>query len=1145
MRIRSALFITLALCGIIAVDAPADVLITEVLADNENGLRDEDGDRQDWIELYNSGEQAVSLDGWWLTDKPATPALWRLPAVSLAPNACLLIWASGKNRDNPARPLHTSFSLAKGGEYLALFRPDPETGVPLLADAIEPSFPALPPDVSYGKLFEPASPPTAPAWTGASGFFSAPTPGEENGAGTAGPLLFNAAPEDPDVPRPLGTPASPPLTVTVRAIPTLHAVRAVRVIPRVLFQPELAAVAMADDGIAPDTVAGDGTYAVQLPTGALTAGQMFRWRFEVEDETGTVTRLPAFSDPLDAPQYFGTVAVVPATAASQLPVLEWFVQNAPAYGPTTEPFRGCCYYLSNFYDNVGHMIHGQTTATFPKKSYDFDFTGEDRFLWRADARRVKDINLLTNYADKTKARNHLSHWMAQMSGTPHHFVVPVRVQLNGVFHGVMDLVEDSDDRMLERNGLDPEGALYKIYGTTVALAEKKTRKEEDKSDIAALYAGLSRSLPLHERLIFTYDNVDVAALINYRVTRLLNGDADIGEKNYCLYRDTNGTRDWQPIMWDVDLTHGHNWSDTLGYFDDALTTTIFFHAGGLKSLLYDIAYHGPEFQQMFVRRLRTLMDRVLQAPGTLDGLMEQQLRAVAASIDPDPADPSPWTDGDLDAARWGFHANYAPNRPREEVERVIAGYLAPRRAFLFNTGTGRPAYNGVPIPDAPQVNAPGMVTIDALDFLPVSGSQAEEYVILRNTTAQAVDLSGWSLEGEVRHTFKGGTVIPPGAGTPAANYVGLLHVAKDAKAFRARAVGPTGGQRRFVQGNYQGQLSARGGTVILRDDAGQVIATRTYAGAPTAAQQRLRVTELQYHPADPTPAEASALVGVTADDFEYVELINLGTTPLDLTGAWFSEGIAFTFPATSVGAYQRIVVAKNPVAFAVRYPSVSAPVLGPYSGFLDNAGERLELKDACGETVFDFTYKDGWYPHTDGTGRSLVVRDPVAPQDGMLGEAVTWGICNTPLGTPGASDATVAQAYHGWDHFNFTAAQRDDPLVGGPYADPDGDGRVNWAEYALGCDPWTPDERPLGFALVTYAKRRYASVAFDRPSNALDVQYTVLATGDLQWELFSPVGSALYQTVPLGDGRETVTLRETTTATAPRRFLKLRVDFTP
>ncbi|HRR34701.1 MAG TPA: CotH kinase family protein, partial [Kiritimatiellia bacterium] len=715
MRVCSAFFIVLVFWRAISADASADILISEVLADNENGIRDEDGDRQDWLELYNSGNQSVSLEGWWLTDKPTTPTLWRLPAVTLSPGACLLIWASGKNRADPAGPLHTSFSLSKGGEYIGLYRPDPATGLPVLADDYAQGFPALPPDVSYGKLFDPATPPAVPAWNGANAFFATPTPGAVNGAGSPGPLLTDAAPDDPNVPRPLGTPDSPPLTVTVRVIPTLHAIRAVRVIPRIMFQAEQTAVVMADDGAAPDTVAGDGVYSAQLSTAALTAGQMFRWRFEVEDAAGTVTRLPAFNDPLDSPQYFGTVAVNPDTATSQLPILEWFVQNSPPDGPATEPFRGCCYYLSNFYDNVGHKIHGQTTASFPKKSYDFDFTGEDRFLWRADARRVKDINLLTNYADKTKARNYLSHWMAQMSGTPHHFVVPVRVQLNGNFHGVMDLVEDTDDRMLERNGLDPDGALYKIYGTAVAQAEKKTRKEEDKSDITALYAGLNKSSTLEQRLAFTYDNVDVAALINYRVTRLLNGDADFGEKNYCLYRDTNGTGEWQPIMWDVDLTHGHNWSDKIGYFDDTLTTNILYHANGLKSLLYDIAFYGPEFQKMFVRRLRTLMDRVLQAPGTVNGLMEQQFRAIAASIDPDPADPSPWTDGDLDAARWGFPANYAPNRPREEVERVIAEYLAPRRAFLFNTGPGRPVYNSEPFPDAPQVNAPGMVVIDSLD----------------------------------------------------------------------------------------------------------------------------------------------------------------------------------------------------------------------------------------------------------------------------------------------------------------------------------------------------------------------------------------------------------------------------------------------
>ena len=1336
--------VCLAACALVCAGASGDVYIAELLADNENGIRDEDGDRQDWIELYNDGDAAVALDGWWLTDKASNKTLWRMPAVSIQARGRLLVWASGKNRADPLQPLHTSFSLSKGGEYLGLYRPDPGTGLPLLVDDYAPGFPALPPDVSYGRTSgavalnrisagetgryrvltaaqgntfywgtdyaaghlghgQPGGWNVSPdfddalwtlaatgigydtagvitAWVGATpsgncqtalrnvntslcfrrtflvsepsrvialtlrmkyedGFvaffngtevaranctnamayntkanvalneaivnswteyaiptnllvagenllavqglnvtlgssdflllpelaatelmdrsdplyYSEPTPGEANGAGSTGPLLFGATPEDPAVPRPLGNAASPPLTVTLRVLPTRNPLDSVHVYHRTMWNAESAAVALRDDGVAPDAAAGDGVFSANLPTDGVAAGQMFRWRFEARDTAGAVTKLPAYLDPLDAPQYFGTVALNAATGTSQLPVLEWFVAGAPANGPATSALRACCYYLTNFYDNIGISGHGQSSTGFPKKSYDFDFTKEKRFLWRDGERRVKDINLLSNYADKTKTRNTISHWFGQQAGTPYHFAFPVRVQLNANFHGVMDMVEDGDDRMVERNGLNPDGALYKIYNAdNVTQTEKKTRKEEGWADLYALTNGLAISRPVSERQTYACDHYDLAAAVNYIAARYINSDHDHGHKNFYLFCDTGVTDEWQPLVWDVDLSWGHvfnatgtsnPYGKTLGYFDDKLVSTVGFSGGG--NAAYKIIYDVPENRLMLMRRIRSLMDRWLQPPGTVDGLFETRMRDIAAQVDPDPADPSPWTDGDLDMAKWGIHVYFATNRPREEVERVLAGYLGPRRTYLFNTGAGRVNLSGTLIPDAPQVNAPGMVTIDALDFLPVSGSQSEEYVLLRNTTAQAVDLSGWSLEGEVRHTFKGGTVIPPGAGTPAANYVGLLHVAKDAKAFRARAVGPTGGQRRFVQGNYQGQLSARGGTVILRDDAGQVIATRTYAGAPTAAQQRLRVTELQYHPADPTPAEASALVGVTADDFEYVELINLGTTPLDLTGAWFSEGIAFTFPATSVGAYQRIVVAKNPVAFAVRYPSVSAPVLGPYSGFLDNAGERLELKDACGETVFDFTYKDGWYPHTDGTGRSLVVRDPVAPQDGVLGEAVTWGICNTPLGTPGASDATVAQAYHGWDHFNFTAAQRDDPLVGGPYADPDGDGRVNWAEYALGCDPWTPDERPLGFALVTYAKRRYASVAFDRPSNALDVQYTVLATGDLQWELFSPVGTALFQTVPLGGGRETVTLRETTTATAPRRFLKLRVGFTP
>ena len=149
--IGTSVFVACGLGG--CVRAWGNVYISEFLADNENGIRDEDGTRQDWLELHNAGETAVNLDGWWLTDKVGNQTQWRIPAVSIPAKGAILIWASGKNRSNPALPLHTNFSLSKDGEYLGLYRPDPTNGLPLLVDAYAPKFPALPPDVSYGRAW--------------------------------------------------------------------------------------------------------------------------------------------------------------------------------------------------------------------------------------------------------------------------------------------------------------------------------------------------------------------------------------------------------------------------------------------------------------------------------------------------------------------------------------------------------------------------------------------------------------------------------------------------------------------------------------------------------------------------------------------------------------------------------------------------------------------------------------------------------------------------------------------------------------------------------------------------------------------------------------------------------------------------------
>lgn len=120
------LFGLLAVLGVFTVAASslrAEVVISEFLAENDNSLRDADGDSSDWIELHNNGETFVSMAGWSLTDQQNEPQRWPLPTFSLQPGERRVIFASGKDRRNPLEELHTNFSLQNGSGYLALRKP--------------------------------------------------------------------------------------------------------------------------------------------------------------------------------------------------------------------------------------------------------------------------------------------------------------------------------------------------------------------------------------------------------------------------------------------------------------------------------------------------------------------------------------------------------------------------------------------------------------------------------------------------------------------------------------------------------------------------------------------------------------------------------------------------------------------------------------------------------------------------------------------------------------------------------------------------------------------------------------------------------------------------------------------------------------
>ncbi|HEX7860941.1 MAG TPA: lamin tail domain-containing protein [Verrucomicrobiae bacterium] len=147
------------------------IMISEFMADNNNTLNDENGDNSDWIEIFNPTANVVDLTGWHLSNTTNNLGLWKFPAVSLPANSYLVVFASSKNRTNPAAKLHTSFNIRKEGGYLALSNPQTNVVSEFVA------YPAQREDVSYGR--ERTNPTLL-------GFFPRPTPGAANTPGGPG-----------------------------------------------------------------------------------------------------------------------------------------------------------------------------------------------------------------------------------------------------------------------------------------------------------------------------------------------------------------------------------------------------------------------------------------------------------------------------------------------------------------------------------------------------------------------------------------------------------------------------------------------------------------------------------------------------------------------------------------------------------------------------------------------------------------------------------------------------------------------------------------------------------------------------------------------------------------------------------------------
>lgn len=97
--------------------APGDLVINELMAFNEGYVVDEHGGADDWVELYNAAPYTISTSGLHLSDDPASPTKWELPAVTLAPGAYLIVWA---DEEVDQGDLHAALRLDASGESLLL-----------------------------------------------------------------------------------------------------------------------------------------------------------------------------------------------------------------------------------------------------------------------------------------------------------------------------------------------------------------------------------------------------------------------------------------------------------------------------------------------------------------------------------------------------------------------------------------------------------------------------------------------------------------------------------------------------------------------------------------------------------------------------------------------------------------------------------------------------------------------------------------------------------------------------------------------------------------------------------------------------------------------------------------------------------------
>ena len=1083
--------------------------ISEISAVGNTTYEDENGDSPDWIEIYNPTGAAIDLNGWHLTNLDAQPNRWTFPSITLARGARVVVFASAKNRAVAGARLHTDFKLPALGSYLALTKPD---------GTVVHSFAPYPPQTDgfgYGV--------NGLARTDASMFFLPATPGATNGIGITAALV------------------APEFSVKKSVFTATQAVSLSTTFPG-------GQIRYTTNGTIPSVTS-------TLYTAPLTFSTATRLRARVFDpvsagggevDTGFYTKIETTSNlaGMPAPASLNTnlpVLIIDNYAAGAIPGTSQALQFAGLSVFEPDPVTGRTV-LNRTPDKAiraGLRIRGQSSAGFPKKQYKLETWNEadgdnDESLLGLPAE--SDWVLGGQYADESLLRNPLVFGMGRDFGLSAPGTRYCEVFLNtdggaitsADYAGVYLLTEslkiannrlnladpnnyaDNDGGYLMRHEAGPANET-RITGWTYAEIHDPVPTTAQAAFISSKVNGFNAALrsatyrdPVNGYRAWAEPESFARMAIMNEYVRAQDGYV----RSAYFYRDRGGKLKAGPL-WDFDLsfgvsccfnTHltgvdpstGSGWQWNHGYnrgarengLADNAHTAVMGRLDWTKIMMTD-----PDFKQIFVDSWQKLRTSVLSTTGLaarIDALAVQ-LSDAGAADSPQKRNFIKW--GTLGSQTTGFQA-FLPVNLRNGSEtwaghvQYVKNWAALRSTWMDSQFTAMPVAR----------TSAGVVPAGTTAALT---SPQTVYATLDGTDPR----------------------LPGGSPNPAATMLA------------------TGGSP-FVTINATSRLLAR-----ARSATGEWSAPldHWYIVGQAASPASLIVSEIHYHPADPTPAEQLPDGSLTDGDFEFIELKNISAATLDLSGASFVDGIEYSFPVGSLLAPgATLVLVSNAVAFSRRY-SAGVSVFGDYGGQLDNTGDRLELRYPFGAPVLAFTWRDDWHTPTDGDGYSLVARDQNSAADGNL--PASWAISPQLAGSPGASASGYSLTYKSWRHYHFSDAEQLLLGLADPQDDPDGDTLINLMEYALGTDPrsGTPAPALPTVGSISVGADHFLTLTWQRPLRILDLSYTPGFSFDLiTWSQASVMAAPA---LPVGDGLENVTYRgEEPAVSRARGFCQLQVS---